>query len=918
MIIDFSGNGGGGSGSGGSVVSVTQVLSAGTNIAAISVDGVSTNLYAPSAETVDLSDYYTSGQTEQAIEDAVANLPTMEDVIEHQNYQIIDTKGDFGQVTNAQVGTKVYVKRAYSALSEADIYVTYRFQFGGDVQNVWIGDVPDVTVVENGENDYSATWRLGSAPYQYFLHYEPYDTATDAIETPESERWGIRVMEQDWMTDVTTTGATEQFNSNGTIIDVTLTDIQTVQTTGWSGMTYTCVDADMEFGFTYWPDSKVVYIPVEVYTGEGSGGGLLRTRFSFDKARELASYGITLALKGNFYATDNNDEFQPHSVGPETIMYLDGGSQYDYLSFFGPVSDGVDTDNLLMAIWSYDYVFGDYTIRLHRAMAGGGSVVNVTQLLSAGTPSATITVDGQATTIYSNEQEKQNYQIVNSLNDIENPVEGMVAVVTSAETDWVNYNFVISDNAIDVGVNYNGARKSNTKVKQNSQYDFTASWRLGTPNPGYYDGFLVFNDDQFINVPIGESYGVNFGEVDFMTGVTQSGVSEQIQTEYGVTITITYLGRSNALNSFTYIDGAWVENKENKTEYYTWDALTAMTIAERTALKDSISAGTLVIVAYQNGEDTEYHFPSQMNYTQPQDEDGKWLMWRMEKGMGRSRCLRIQWNTTEYLSEDEEPSYPPQQYKIADGDETIGEYEQVTDPNTPIYSDFETGYMIAKKGNNLPPFKYTTVPRYSFDFELADATDGDVIFTLEDGNGQIATVYYFDDNGTNKIGFSAETQDYDWITDGELDLDNVDWSYSLLVIGQKPYTSVRGCIGGISILIKWNSGTLGITVTEDAYTEAFSEDFSIIPNDQLEYGNFNDEYDFSLELEQSLYLSEPVKLNDYEYDYEGDFENRRLRRINPVSSDQIRNIVKLTQAEYDELVNNDQVDQMTLYLIEEE
>lgn len=61
---------GGGSGSG-STVSVNQILSAGTEIAQISVDGNSTSIYAPSAETVDLSAYYTSAQTEDAISSAL-------------------------------------------------------------------------------------------------------------------------------------------------------------------------------------------------------------------------------------------------------------------------------------------------------------------------------------------------------------------------------------------------------------------------------------------------------------------------------------------------------------------------------------------------------------------------------------------------------------------------------------------------------------------------------------------------------------------------------------------------------------------------------------------------------------------------------------------------------------------------------
>ena len=571
----------------------------------------------------------------------------------------------------------------------------------------------------------------------------------------------------------------------------------------------------------------------------------------------------------------------------------------------------------------------------------GGSVVSVTQLLSAGTPSATITVDGQATTIYSNEtsafttqeqvEQMQDYRIVGNLNEITNPVEGMVAVVNtySAETR-IGYHFVISGDVVHSNLNPMPEEIPDVTMVENDTNDYTINWIKGT-EPNQY--FIVYTyeiggipETHFIRTPETE-YGFILHDADYMTGVTQSGVTEHI-TDETVEIDATYLGEFDVITAsssikYVYTNGVWVADK-TKTEYYTWDALTAMTVAERTALKDRISAGTLVIVAYQNGEDTEYHFPSQMNYTQPQGEDGKWLMWRMEKGMGRSRCLRIQWNTTEYQAEDEEPSYPPTYYKIAEGDETIGSYEDENNPNVTIYSDFEAGYMIAKKGNNLPPMKDTTVPRYSFDFDPSEATDGDVIFTLEDGNGQIATVYYFDDNGTNKIGFSAETQDYDWITDGELDLDDVLYRYNLLVIGEKPYTSVKGCIGGRSILLRHNydyeneAHILGITVTEDAYTEAFSEYFSIIPNDQLEYGIFNDEYDFRLDLEQSLYYSEPVKLNDYEYDYENEWDTRRLRRINPVSSDQIRNIVKLTQAEYDDLEQAGEIREDTLYLIEEE
>lgn len=106
MIIDFSNNGGGGSGSG-SNVSYTQIVSAGTALGTITIDGVGNSIYAP--EVPDLTPYYTSAQTESAINDATSgiseHLAEVEEVTSRALNELNDSLSAY--TTSGQVQTQI-------------------------------------------------------------------------------------------------------------------------------------------------------------------------------------------------------------------------------------------------------------------------------------------------------------------------------------------------------------------------------------------------------------------------------------------------------------------------------------------------------------------------------------------------------------------------------------------------------------------------------------------------------------------------------------------------------------------------------------------------------------------------------------------------------------------------------------------
>lgn len=112
MIIDFNYRTGGGTGA--TDVSVTQILTAGTNIAKITVEGQETAIYAPSGTvttgdvqtivTNSLIPYWTSAQTNSAITSATTGFITSGDLKTVASQTVAGT-GNIPAVTSTTITT---------------------------------------------------------------------------------------------------------------------------------------------------------------------------------------------------------------------------------------------------------------------------------------------------------------------------------------------------------------------------------------------------------------------------------------------------------------------------------------------------------------------------------------------------------------------------------------------------------------------------------------------------------------------------------------------------------------------------------------------------------------------------------------------------------------------------------------------